>query len=264
VIYDVTAAKRQEAELREWSDRLESRVAEEVAIRQQAEEALRQAQKMEAVGQLTGGIAHDFNNLLMAVMSSLALLRKRLPADPATDRLLDSAMQGAERGAALTQRMLAFARRQDLTSERVDISALVTGMRELVERTLGPAWSLNLLFDENLPFVLADSNQLEMAVLNLAVNARDAMPQGALSSFRRDCATTVRSVMRVSALSPTSLCRSSTMARAWMRSPRQSNRALFHHEGRWQGDGAWALDDSWACRTAWRRLHPAQRAGRRN
>ncbi|WP_068087110.1 hybrid sensor histidine kinase/response regulator [Novosphingobium rosa] len=178
VIYDVTAAKRQEAELREWSDRLESRVAEEVAIRQQAEEALRQAQKMEAVGQLTGGIAHDFNNLLMAVMSSLTLLRKRLPADPATDRLLDSAMQGAERGAALTQRMLAFARRQDLTSERVDISALVTGMRELVERTLGPAWTLNLLFDENLPFVLADSNQLEMAVLNLAVNARDAMPQG--------------------------------------------------------------------------------------
>jgi signal transduction histidine kinase len=123
VIYDVTAVKRQETEPREWSNRLESRIAEEVAIRHQAEEALRQAQKMEAMGQMTGGIAHDFNNLLMAVMSSLTLLRKRLPADPATDRLLASAMQGAERGAALIPCMLAFARRQDLSSERVDISA---------------------------------------------------------------------------------------------------------------------------------------------
>jgi PAS domain S-box-containing protein len=178
VIYDITAAKLQEAELRDWSELLESRVAQEAAIRLQAEEALRQAQKMEAVGQLTGGIAHDFNNLLMAIMSSLALLRKRLPPEPSIDRLIDSAMKGAERGATLTQRMLAFARRQDLSSERVDVPQLITDMRDLVERTLGPAWSLNLSFDEGLPPIIADANQLEMAILNLSVNARDAMPGG--------------------------------------------------------------------------------------
>ena len=180
VIYDVTATKQQEATLRELNDTLESRVEQEVEIRQKAEEALRQAQKMEAVGQLTGGIAHDFNNLLMAIMSSLTLLQKRLPADPAVDRLIDNAMQGAERGAALTQRMLAFARRQDLSAERLMVPELVEGMRELVERTLGPAWSLDLAFPDDLPPVLADANQLEMAILNLTVNARDAMPGGGL------------------------------------------------------------------------------------
>jgi PAS domain S-box-containing protein len=178
VIYDVTATKRQEAALRELNDTLESRVEQEVAIRQKAEEALRQAQKMEAVGQLTGGIAHDFNNLLMAIMSSLTLLQKRLPGDPAIDRLIDNAMQGAQRGAALTQRMLAFARRQDLSAERLQVPELVEGMRDLVERTIGPAWSLDLSFPEALPAVMADANQLEMAILNLAVNARDAMPGG--------------------------------------------------------------------------------------
>ncbi|KFD30125.1 hybrid sensor histidine kinase/response regulator [Sphingobium yanoikuyae] len=178
VIYDVTAAKEHEAALRELNDTLESRVAQEVANRQQAEDALRQAQKMEAVGQLTGGIAHDFNNLLMAITSSLTLLQKRVPADPHTSRLIENAQQGAERGAALTQRMLAFARRQDLASERIDVSVLVDDVRELIERTLGPAWSLDLQFPDRLPPVLADRNQLELALLNLAVNARDAMPEG--------------------------------------------------------------------------------------
>jgi len=178
VIYDVTTTKRQEAALRELADTLESRVEEEVAIRQRAEEALRQAQKMEAVGQLTGGIAHDFNNLLMAIISSLTLLQKRIPGDPAVDRLIDNAMQGAHRGASLTQRMLAFARRQDLSAEHLHVADLVEGMRELVERTIGPAWSLDLAFPKALPLVLADANQLEMAILNLTVNARDAMPSG--------------------------------------------------------------------------------------
>ncbi|HEX7822519.1 MAG TPA: PAS domain-containing protein [Sphingobium sp.] len=178
VIYDVTQSKEQETALRELNDTLESRVDEEVAIRQQAEEALRQAQKMEAVGQLTGGIAHDFNNLLMAIMSSMTLLKKRVPTDPALHRLIDNALQGAQRGAALTQRMLAFARRQDLMSEQIEVQTLIYGMRELVERTLGPAWSLDLVFQPNLPPVLADTNQLEMALLNLVVNARDAMPTG--------------------------------------------------------------------------------------
>jgi PAS domain S-box-containing protein len=178
VVYDITRTKQQEAALRDLNETLESRVEQEVAIRQKAEDALRQAQKMEAVGQLTGGIAHDFNNLLMAIMSSLTLLEKRLPADPAISRLIDNAMQGAQRGAALTQRMLAFARRQDLVAERIAIPELVSGMRDLMERTLGPAWSLDLAFPAGLPSVLADVNQLEMAILNLVVNARDAMPAG--------------------------------------------------------------------------------------
>ena len=147
------------------------------AIRQ-TQDTLRQAQKMDAVGQLTGGIAHDFNNLLMAISSSLAMLEKRIPDDPESLRLIDSARQGAQRGAVLTQRMLAFARRQDLQPERVDVPALVHGMTELLQRTLGPAWPLHLEFPDQMPAVLADANQLEMALLNLAVNARDAMSDG--------------------------------------------------------------------------------------
>ncbi|MFC4254975.1 PAS domain S-box protein [Altererythrobacter xixiisoli] len=143
-----------------------------------AQEALRQSQKMEAIGQLTGGVAHDFNNLLMAITSSLALLGKRLPADPAMHRLLDNAQQGADRGAALTQRMLAFARRQDLTAERVEISALLAGLKELAQRTIGPAWPLDFHYPADVPFILADPNQIEMALINLLVNARDASPDG--------------------------------------------------------------------------------------
>ncbi len=180
VIYDVTAAKEQEAALRELNDTLESRVQQELAIRLQTEDALRQAQKMEAVGQLTGGIAHDFNNLLMAISSSLALLQKRVPDDPQLHRLIDNALQGTHRGAALTQRMLAFARRQDLNPEPVDIVQLVDGMTDLLERTLGPAWTIDLQFPDELPLVMADANQLELAILNLTVNARDAMQDGGI------------------------------------------------------------------------------------
>lgn len=184
VIYDVTASKEQEAALRTLNDTLESRVQEELAIRRQAEDALRQAQKMEAVGQLTGGVAHDFNNLLMAISSSLALLRKRVPDDPDLHRMIDNALQGTKRGAALTQRMLAFARRQDLKPVSVDIEALVGGMTELLEHSLGPAWSLELDFPDQLPPVVADANQLEMAIMNLAVNARDAAPEGGAIRIR--------------------------------------------------------------------------------
>nr|WP_302053921.1 PAS domain S-box protein [Sphingomonas tagetis] len=143
-----------------------------------AREALFQSQKIEAIGQLTGGIAHDFNNLLMAIMSGLALLRKRVPDDPQIMRLIDNSVQAAERGAALTQRMLAFARRQELKAERIDVAQLVTGMRELIQRAIGPEWQIDIDFPPGLAEVSADVNQLEMALLNLAVNARDAMPDG--------------------------------------------------------------------------------------
>ena len=141
-------------------------------------EALVQAQKMEAIGQLTGGVAHDFNNLLMAVLGSLELMRKRLPADTKLHSLLENAVKGAERGAALTKRMLAFARRQELNEEAVDIPNLVCGMADLLQRTLGTTLALETRFPLGLSPVLTDANQLEIALLNLAVNARDALPEG--------------------------------------------------------------------------------------
>ena len=161
--------------------RVEQRTADlmkEVAAREKAQEQLRQAQKMETIGQLTGGVAHDFNNLLMAVMGNLDLLRKRMPADPRLHRLVDGALQGAERGASLTQRLLAFARRQDLRAVPIDLRALIHGMIDLLERSLGPRVVLRLDLPEGLPPARADANQLELAVLNLAINARDAMPDG--------------------------------------------------------------------------------------
>jgi PAS domain S-box-containing protein len=161
--------------------RVEQRTTElmkEVAAREKAQEQLRQAQKMETIGQLTGGVAHDFNNLLMAVMGNLDLLRKRIPDDPRLHRLIDGAVQGAERGASLTQRLLAFARQQDLRAVPVDLSALVQGMIDLLERSLGPRVALRLDLPEGLPPARVDANQLELAILNLTINARDAMPDG--------------------------------------------------------------------------------------
>ena len=143
-----------------------------------AQEALFQSQKMEAIGQLTGGVAHDFNNLLMAIMSSLELLNKRLPLDPQSQRFLSNAMEGARRGATLTQRMLAFARRQELTVHSVDVAKLLADMSDLVQRSIGPQWPIKAAFPSDLPSVRADANQLEMALLNLVVNARDATPAG--------------------------------------------------------------------------------------
>ena len=145
---------------------------------QEAREALFQSQKMDAVGQLTGGVAHDFNNLLMAVLGSLELLRKRLPADPKMMRLLDNAIQGAQRGAGLTQRMLAFARRQELKPVALDVVELVRGMTDLLHSSLGATAQIDTDFSPGLNKILADPNQLELAILNLAVNARDAMPRG--------------------------------------------------------------------------------------
>ncbi|TBF44554.1 hybrid sensor histidine kinase/response regulator [Rhizobium leguminosarum] len=145
---------------------------------EQAREELFQSQKMEAIGQLTGGIAHDFNNLLMAVLGSLEILKKRMPQDLSLTSLVDNAMQGAQRGAALTQRMLAFSRRQELHVEPIDVSGLVRGMMDMLSRSLGPLTAIETSFPVRLPTILTDPNQLEMAILNLVVNARDAMPSG--------------------------------------------------------------------------------------
>jgi PAS domain S-box-containing protein len=145
---------------------------------EEAQVALFQAQKMDALGQLTGGVAHDFNNLLMAILGSLELARKRLPDDPKLRSLIDNAVQGAERGATLTRRMLAFARRQDLKVTAVNVPEVVEGMMGLLERTLGPRFTLETEFAPALPLARTDASQLEMALLNLVVNARDAMADG--------------------------------------------------------------------------------------
>ena len=162
-----------------------AKITRDITERREAQEQLErtreafvQSQKMDAIGQLTGGVAHDFNNLLMAVLGSLELMRKRLPDDPKLLSLLENATKGAERGAALTKRMLAFARRQELKQEAVDIPDLVRGMTELLQRSLGSTVTLETRFPLALPPVLGDANQLELALLNLTVNARDAMPDG--------------------------------------------------------------------------------------
>ncbi|EJL99350.1 PAS domain S-box [Pseudomonas sp. GM102] len=141
-------------------------------------EALFQAQKMQAIGQLSGGIAHDFNNLLTVILGNLEIVRKRAADDPRITRLLDNATQGALRGVSLTQRMLAFARRQELKTESVEIPTLIQGITGLLRSSLGPAVSIETCFTPGLEPVMADVNQLELAVLNLATNARDAMPDG--------------------------------------------------------------------------------------
>lgn len=192
VAADVTARKAAEENLHRLNEMLEARVAErtaelqaahravlvEIEQRERAEALLRQAQKMETIGQLTGGVAHDFNNLLMAVLGNLELLRKHIPKDSRSVRLIDGAVKGAERGAALTQRLLAFARRQDLALEPRSLSELIRGMADLLERSLGPGIELDLQLPKNSPVTLVDANQLEVAILNLALNARDAMPDG--------------------------------------------------------------------------------------
>lgn len=161
------------------------RIANDQALAK-AQQSLFQAQKLEAIGSLTGGIAHDFNNLLGAILGSLELVRKRLPYDPRITPLIENAVQGAERGATLTERMLAFARKQDLQMEAVDIPALVRGMFDFIHRTIGAGVQMTLDLPTGLPRVLTDANQLEAAVLNLAVNARDAMPTGGMVTMSAD------------------------------------------------------------------------------
>jgi PAS domain S-box-containing protein len=145
---------------------------------EQAQQAFFHSQKMDAIGKLTGGVAHDFNNLLAAVIGSLDLARRRLAEGGDITRYIDNAMKAAERGATLTQRMLSFARKQELAMEAVDLPVLVRGMADLLQRTIGAGVAIETSFPLVLPSVHADPQQLELALLNLAVNARDAMPEG--------------------------------------------------------------------------------------
>jgi signal transduction histidine kinase len=161
----------------------------EMDERRKTEEALRQSQKMEAIGQLSGGIAHDFNNLLMIAMGNMQLLQRRLGEDAKPlARYIESAEEGLRRAASLTQRLLAFARRQPLTPKPVNLSVLIEGMRELIDQSVGQRAEIALKLDARW-LILCDVNQMENVVLNLAINARDAMPErGKLSIETRDIA----------------------------------------------------------------------------
>ncbi len=177
---DIEDFRRQSAELARFNETLEDQVAERTSALMQAEEALRQSQKMEAVGQLTGGIAHDFNNLLAGISGSLELITNRIAQGrhAEVERFTVAAQGAAKRAAALTHRLLAFSRRQTLDPKPTDPNRLIRGMEDLVRRTTGPGIAVEVVAGAGLWPVLIDAHQLENAVLNLCINARDAMPNG--------------------------------------------------------------------------------------
>jgi PAS domain S-box-containing protein len=177
---DIQDQKSSEQALAELNATLEQQVRERTAELLAAEARLRQSQKMEAVGQLTGGLAHDFNNLLAAITGGLELVAKRIAQGETKglERYLGIAQEAAKRAAALTHRLLAFSRRQTLDPKPIDMNQLVDGMDDLIRRTVGPAVTVTVRASAGLWAVLADPNQLENALLNLCINARDAMPDG--------------------------------------------------------------------------------------
>jgi PAS domain S-box-containing protein len=175
---DITDHVEARESLRLSNEELEARVVERTREREVVLRQLHESQKMESIGQLTGGVAHDFNNLLAVILGNLALLKKSLPDDPRTSRLMQGAIEGAERGATLTKRLLAFSRRQELKLEAVEIQKLVPDLVDFLRQSVGPSISIVVDILPDVQPIRIDANQLELALMNLAVNARDAMPKG--------------------------------------------------------------------------------------
>lgn len=204
VIVDIDEQKRAQSALAEAAGQLERQVAERTAAlsnalaqlkneageRERAEAALRQSQKMEAVGQLTGGIAHDFNNMLTGVIGAIDIMKRRIASGRLDDldRFMEAASVSAQRAAGLTARLLAFSRRQSLDSRATDINALVGSLDDLLRRTMSEQISISILPSSDVPAAMVDANQLESAILNLAINARDAMPDGGVLTIETSVA----------------------------------------------------------------------------
>jgi signal transduction histidine kinase/ActR/RegA family two-component response regulator len=187
-------------ELHEFAAVLEQRVEARTAEHEAAVAQLHEAQKLETLGQLTGGVAHDFNNLLTPITGALDFLQRQPGnADPRSARLIGNALQAADRATLLVQRLLGFARRQALQKQAVDLRSLLTGIRDLIASSIGPTVELHMRIDVGTALALADPNQLELAILNLCVNARDAMPEGgALTIVIEEVAIGPRSEPRLS------------------------------------------------------------------
>lgn len=182
---DITSRRQAEVALQELNSTLENRIANAVAENQRDQQKLAEATaqmhemaKLETLGQLTGGVAHDFNNLLTPIVGALDMLRRQHEGDERSNRLISGALQASQRAATLVQRLLSFARRQHLETRTIDVGDLVEGMHDLVQRTIGPHIPVDVHIASGLPPARIDPGQLELAVLNLAVNARDAMPGG--------------------------------------------------------------------------------------
>jgi signal transduction histidine kinase len=176
---EIEERKRAQEALQQLNETLEQQVTERTEQLRRNEDTLRQSQKMEAIGQLTGGVAHDFNNLLQVIIGNIETLQRNLPTESARlQRVARNAMTGAQRAASLTQRLLAFSRRQPLDPKPIDANVLVNGMSEMIHRTLGETISVETVLGAGLWRAEADPNELEASILNLAVNARDAMPNG--------------------------------------------------------------------------------------
>ncbi|MCQ4313738.1 response regulator [Pseudomonas stutzeri] len=177
---EITERRRAEEALRQFNETLEARVKARTAELEHIHEVLRQAQKMEAIGQLTGGIAHDFNNLLQGIVGSLEMARRRLDQGRAAElpRHVDAAIDSAQRAAGLTHRLLAYSRRQPLAPKTIDLNRLVASLDDLLQRTLGETIRIRKLLADDLWLTQCDLHQIESSILNLAINARDAMPDG--------------------------------------------------------------------------------------
>jgi PAS domain S-box-containing protein len=186
VSQEITERKAAEETLRNFAVELEQRVEERTREHAKMMAQLHEAQKLETLGQLTGGVAHDFNNLLTPIVGSLDILRTKI-SDARLQKLLDGALQSTERARTLVARLLAFARRQNLETLPVDVRELIDGMEELVRRSIGPTIELSVDLATDVPAAMVDPHQLELAILNLAVNARDAMPEGGRLDISVDC-----------------------------------------------------------------------------
>ena len=208
IVRDRSERHRYEEALLALTATLEEKVAERTARLQQAnteraraESQLQQSQKMEVLGQLTGGIAHDFNNLLSAVLGNLELLRSRL-SDPGLQRFVENALQSVARGTRLTSQLLAFSRLHAVKVEPVDVNLLIEGLESLLVQTLGPEITIRTELSSQLPAGLADTNQLELSILNLAINARDAMLQNERVTVQRERTLTIATAAVARALQP--------------------------------------------------------------